>query len=107
MSKLDCDVLLMKRASRTGARRTVGFLLARHRHGRAKASATDIERAPTGNWREENLFVLGQVLAMVDSLAQRVLECDAKIEALLLPLGRHEVELGGPAKPARQEYPAV
>src|SRR6202140_5973752 len=35
---------------------------------------------------------------MVDSLAQRVLECDAKAEALLAPLGRHEVELGGPGK---------
>src|SRR6202158_4954231 len=35
---------------------------------------------------------------MVDSLAQRVLECDAKTEALLAALGRHEVELGGPGK---------
>jgi hypothetical protein len=72
--------------------------LARHRHGRVKASERDIERALTGNWREEHLFVLGQALAMVDSLAQRVIECDAKIEALLVPLGRHEVELDGPGK---------
>ncbi|MCY0853164.1 IS110 family transposase [Cupriavidus sp. D39] len=72
--------------------------LARHRHGRVKASEHDIERALSGNWREEHLFVLGQALAMVDSLAQRVLECEAKIEALLAPLGRHEVELGGPGK---------
>jgi transposase len=49
-------------------------------------------------WREEHLFVLGQALAMFDSVAQRVLECDAKIEALLAPLGRHEVELAGPGK---------
>jgi hypothetical protein len=73
-------------------------VLARHRNGRVKASAADIERALTGNWRAEHLFVLGQALAMVDSLAQRVLECDAKAEALLAPLGRHEVELGGPGK---------
>src|SRR6202795_1791409 len=73
-------------------------VLARHRNGRVKASAADIERALTGNWREEHLFVLGQALAMVDSLAQRVLECDAKTEALLAPLGRHEVELSGPGK---------
>jgi len=73
-------------------------MLARHRHGRVKASAADIERALTGNWREEHLFVLGQALAMFDSLAQRIIECDAKIEALLAPLGCHEVELSGPGK---------
>jgi len=73
-------------------------VLARHRHGRVKASAADIERALTGNWREEHLFVLGQALAMFDSLAQRIIECDAKIEALLAPLGCHEVELSGPGK---------
>ena len=34
-------------------------VLARHRNGRVKASADDIDRALTGNWREEHLFVLG------------------------------------------------
>jgi hypothetical protein len=72
--------------------------LAQHRHGRVKASAAEIERALTGNWREEHLFVLAQALAMFDSLAQRILECDSKIEALLVPLGRHEAELAGPGK---------
>jgi transposase len=72
--------------------------LAQHRHGRVKASAAKIERALTGNWREEHLFVLAQALAMFDSLAQRILECDSKIEALLVPLGRHEAELAGPGK---------
>jgi Transposase IS116/IS110/IS902 family len=42
--------------------------------------------------------VLAQALAMFDSLAQRILECDSKIEALLVPLGRHEAELAGPGK---------
>lgn len=42
--------------------------------------------------------MLGQVLAMFDNLAHRIIECDAKIEALLAPLGCHEVELGGPTK---------
>jgi hypothetical protein len=45
------------------------------RHGRVKASAAEIERALTGNWRDEHLFVLGQALTMFDSLAQRILEC--------------------------------
>ncbi|MGF6936535.1 transposase [Paraburkholderia sp. UCT70] len=73
-------------------------VLAQHRHGRAKASAAEIERALTGNWRDEHLFVLAQALAIFDSLAQRILECDAKIEALLVPLGHHEAELAGPGK---------
>ena len=44
--------------------------LARHRHSRVKASAQEITKALTGNWREEHLFVLCQALAMYDSLAQ-------------------------------------
>lgn len=55
--------------------------LAAHRHGRVKRSEDDIVRALTGNWRDEHLFVLQQALAMYDSLAQRVLECDAKLFA--------------------------
>ena len=31
-------------------------VLAKHRHTRVKASAKDVERALTGNWREEHLF---------------------------------------------------
>jgi transposase len=79
--------------------------LARHRHGRVKASADDIKRALTGNWRDEHLFVLAQSLAMYDSLAQRVAECDARIEALLAPLGCHEVKLAGPGKRAGKNTP--
>src|SRR5580704_3850427 len=70
-------------------------VLARFRHKLVKASAEDITSALTGNWREEHLFVLGQALAMFDSVAQRILECDARIEALLVPLGWHDVELAG------------
>jgi transposase len=80
-------------------------VLAQHRHGRVKASAADIQRALTGNWRDEHLFVLTQALAMYDSVAQRVLECDNKIEALLAPLASHEVKLDGPAKRAGKNTP--
>jgi len=79
--------------------------LARHRNGRVKASAAEVRRALTGNWREEHVFVLTQALAMYDSLAQRVSECDAKLEALLTPLGRHDVKLTGPAKRAGKNTP--
>ncbi|MHB1670314.1 IS110 family RNA-guided transposase [Thiomonas sp.] len=80
--------------------------LARHRHARVKASTADIERALTGNWREEHLFVLGQALAMYDSLAQRLGECNAKIDALLDARGTHEVKLEGPSKRAGKNTPA-
>jgi hypothetical protein len=79
--------------------------LAKHRNTRVKASAAQIERALTGNWREEHVFVLAQGLAMYDSLAQRVAECDAKLEMLLAPLGRHDVKLVGPAKRAGKNTP--
>ena len=79
--------------------------LAKHRNGRVKAKEDDIKRALTGNWREEHLFVLTQALAMYDSLVQRIVECDAKIEALLRPLGCHEVTLAGPTKRAGKNTP--
>jgi hypothetical protein len=82
-------------------------VLARSRNRRDKASAKDVIGALTGNWREEHLFVLGQALAVFDSLAQRILECDAKIEALLAPLDRHEVELSGPDKRRQKNTPQI
>ncbi|EUC12592.1 transposase IS116/IS110/IS902 family protein [Burkholderia sp. BT03] len=73
--------------------------LASHRHGRGKASAAEIERALTGNYMARGARVRARPgAAMFDSLAQRIRECDAKIEALLIPLGRHEMELAGPGK---------
>jgi len=79
--------------------------LAAHRNGRVRRSEDDIVRALTGNWREEHLFVLQQALAMFDSLAQRVVECDLKIEVLLAPLARHDVTLDGPGKRPNKNTP--
>jgi len=81
-------------------------VLARHRSGRLKASAAEVRKALTGNWREEHLFLLGQSLAIYDDLAKRVLECDAKIEALLEPLARHDVKLGTAPRSRRKNNPA-
>ena len=69
-------------------------VLARHRHSRVKASAEEITKALTGNWREEHLFVLGQALAMYDDIARHLAACDAKLQALLSQLGQAKVELG-------------
>ena len=80
-------------------------VLCRHRHARVKASVEEIRKALTGNWREEHLFVLAQALAMYDSLAQRLAECDNKVEALLAPMGRHEVKLLGAPKRGGKNTP--
>jgi transposase len=69
-------------------------VLARHRHSRVKASAEDVARALTGNWREEHLFVLSQALAMYDDIARHLTECEAKLEALLADRAQRKVDLG-------------
>ena len=79
--------------------------LAWHRHSRVKASTEKITKALTGNWREEHLFVLAQALAMYDSLALRIAECDHKTEALLAALGHHEVHLTGAPKRSGKNTP--
>jgi transposase len=68
--------------------------LARHRNGRVKASAEEITKALTGNWRDEHLFVLRQALAMYDDIAGHLTECDAKLQTLLTELGQTKVDLG-------------
>ena len=81
-------------------------VLALHRNRRVKASAAQVQRALTGNWREEHVFVLTQALAMFDSLAQRIGECDAKLERLLAERQHHEVKLVGSAKRGGKNTPA-
>jgi len=68
--------------------------LALHRNRRVKASAEEITKALTGNWRDEHLFVLGQALAMYDDIARHLAECDTKLQALLRALGQRNVDLG-------------
>jgi transposase len=81
-------------------------VLARHRNARVKASIAEVQRALTGNWRDEHLFLLQQSLAIFDDLAKRVRECDAKIEALLAPLQRHAIELKGAPKAKAKNSPS-
>jgi len=68
--------------------------LARHRNSRVKASAEQITKALTGNWRDEHLFVLRQALAMYDDIARHLSECDTKLQALLTELGQAKLDLG-------------
>ena len=73
-------------------------VLARHRHSRVKASAEEVTKALTGNWREEHLFVLRQAQAMYDDIAQHLTECDTKLHTLLGELGQSKIDLGKPPK---------
>lgn len=81
--------------------------LARHRNRRVKASVADVERALTGTWREEHLFVLGQALAMYDTIGQRLQDCERKLHELLGARSCHNVDIGRPPRAgtkARNEH---
>lgn len=83
--------------------------LALHRNRRVKASAEEISKALTGNWRDEHLFVLGQALAMYDDIARHLAECDTKLQTLLRALGQRNVDLGKVPRAGsktRQEFDA-
>ena len=83
--------------------------LALHRNRRVKASAEEITKALTGNWRDEHLFVLGQALAMYDDIARHLAECDTKLQTLLRALGQRNVDLGKVPRAGsktRQEFDA-
>lgn len=81
--------------------------LAALRNRRIKASAQQIERALTGNWAEEHLFVLGQALAMYDDVGRHLAACEDKLRELLGQRACHQVDLGRAPKAgtkARQEF---
>ena len=57
--------------------------LAQFRDPRCKCTPTELTDALTGDYREEELFVLGQVLAQYDLFGQQVEQLDAQIEVFL------------------------
>jgi transposase len=57
--------------------------LAVMRDRRCHADVETIQRALTGNWREEHLFALEQSLALYDTYQEKVSVCDKRIEAVL------------------------
>lgn len=84
-------------------------VLARYRNSRVKASAEEITKALTGNWRDEHVFVLRQALAMYDDIARHLAECDAKLQELLAQLGQRKVDMGRAPRAGskrRQEFDA-
>ena len=87
-------------------------VLASMRDTRCHSSAEVIEKALTGHYRGEHLFVLEQALALYDVYQHKVAACDIRIEAVLKELssirgrtkGAHGAIASGPP-PKRQEPP--
>ncbi len=73
--------------------------LAALRGPRIHASEQEVARALEGTWRPEHLFALKQALALFDTYAERLAECDCELERMLQPLARHD---GDPGKPKRR-----
>jgi hypothetical protein len=82
-------------------------VLARHRDRRVKASAEEITKALTGNWRDEHLFVLRQALAMYDDIARHLTECDAKLQPLLTRTRAAQDRSGQGAARGQQGAPGI
>jgi len=57
--------------------------LAAMRNFRCKSSEETIEKALTGNWRDDHLFLLKQSLAIYDFLHEQINECDKEIDRLV------------------------
>jgi transposase len=68
-----------------------GRVLARLRHRRIRADEAEIARSLKGNWRAEHLFSLKQALALYDTYASQIADCDVELERLLSALKAHEV----------------
>ena len=81
-------------------------VLASMRDKRCHSTVEKIEKALTGHYRDEHLFVLEQAVALYDVYQQKVAACDVRIEsvisALSLVRGRQE---GAPAKGSASPKP--
>jgi len=53
------------------------------KHNRVRASRREIARSLEGNWREELLFVLEQILELYDLYVLKIAVCDQRIEQQL------------------------
>jgi transposase len=79
-------------------------VLAAMRDKRCHSSVEQIEKALTGHYRAEHLFVLEQAVALYDVYQQKVAACDVRIESVIRALssvrGRQEgATADGPASP--------
>ncbi len=75
--------------------------LAALRGDRIHASEEVVARSLEGTWRPEHLFALKHAVALFDSYAGLLAECDQELERLLAPLARHD-DLSTLGKPKRR-----
>ena len=81
-------------------------VLARLRDRRIRATEEEIARSLEGHWRDEHLFSLKQSLALYDTYASQIADCDVELQRLLGALKAHELpdsglgapKPGGPSK---------
>lgn len=66
------------------------YKLARLRNYRVHASEAQIAKSLVGHWCEEHLFCLAQSLKLFDTHQELITQADAKIEAMLAQMQRHE-----------------
>jgi transposase len=82
-------------------------VLASMRDTRCHSSAEVIEKALTGHYRTEHLFVLEQALALYDVYQEKVAACDIRIESVLKKLSsvrgnKKDAKADGSEKPRRR-----
>jgi transposase len=77
--------------------------LAALRGKRIRASQEEVGRALEGTWRAEHLFALKQALALFDTYAQMLMECDGELERMLERLARYDGDPGKPKRRGRQK----
>lgn len=75
--------------------------LAKLRERRIKADEAEAAAALQGNWCDEHLFALKQALALIDSYAVQITECDGKLQQLLANLKGHELPKDSLCAPKR------
>ena len=75
--------------------------LAKLRDGRIQASEEEVARSLEGNWRDDVLFELQQVVECYDFYQQRIAACDQQLKGYLaaLPDRRVESEMAAEAAP--------
>jgi len=61
-------------------------VLARMRHKQVKSSEEDIAKALTGDYHEEQLFILRQAMELYDHYMDKIASCDAEIERYMATL---------------------
>lgn len=76
--------------------------LASMRHFLCKNSAETIEKALTGHWRDDHLFLLKQSLAIYDFLHEQITQCDQEIDRLVKRLA-HKERADGPTTSGKEK----